>query len=448
MFILAVLLLIGTVGAQSPAETPVVEVPFEFNNTGLLRDAIPEVNIPPIDIPELPFPITPDNFTVPSGPSNPLPNVPPKLIEPAIFKILWPKLTVVVGTSPSADVKVDTQNPNGFSDVMEEVMQYFTFSENVQMARGRKIMILEEGVYPSAKQIWINSNNTEIKGQGTDKTIIKLADNSPTWLVANTSRSPGLIRGKFISYITFKDLTMDGNWVNQDNSGLVSFSKSGLYFQACENVEILNVKINNFPESGLVVGFDAFGERESKKFTVSNCEFSNNQVIGISLIKAHEFNIQSNIFNNNTDKNIYLTEGTDQVAILNNQISNGDYGIMTSVHGGYGVSNVQIENNKFINTNLAGIYTYNASGIVAKNNMIDGSRSCMKLSATNNSMFSNNICDNILLWSGKRNTTGFQSCEDCVNTILNNTLVTNGAMTKSISIPFMVICLLVTVLAF
>jgi parallel beta-helix repeat protein len=393
----------------------------------------PNITIPipsPITNPN----ITNPNITIPSSPA------PPVIIYPILYDQLSPKTSITIGYSQSADVIVDQNIPDSFYNATQEVLNYLTFIEQTNGNLSPKTIMIESGTYTTSIQITIDSNNTEIKGVSSTDTIIQLASNSPSWLNTNTSRSPGLIRTKFTSNLYFHDFTLDGNQVNQPSGGLFSLSKSGLYLHACTNVMISNIAIINFPESGLVIHEDTITNTQSSNISTMNSKMDNNYLNGIEFAGVLTSSIEGNTISNNyggigqKGGGILITQGSQYIIITNNNYTNNNYGIVTNLHLAKQVGFITIENNNINNSTQAGIYASNSTNIYFEHNLVDISRTCWKLNTIANSIFANNTCNDILLWSGKKNTTGFDKCVNCVNTTIETNRLTSDATTLTMSL--------------
>jgi hypothetical protein len=416
---------------------------------GQLTSPQPIIRNSPIPNPNITIPIpspnpniTNPNITIPSSPA------PPVIIYPILYDQLSPKTSVKIGYSQSSDIVVDQNIPDSFYNGTQEVLNYFAFLEQTNGNFAQKSLMIDAGTYDSSIQITIDCNNTEITGVSSKDTIIQLASNSPSWLNLNTSRSPGLIRTKFTGNLYFHDFTLDGNQANQPSGGLFSLSKSGLYLHACTNIQISNVSIINFPESGLVINEDTITNTQSSSISITNSKMDNNYLNGIEFAGVITSSIIGNVISNNyggigqKGGGIFITEGTQYISIKNNNFTNNNYGIVTNIHLGKTVTFIDIQRNTFENETLSGIYSSNSSNVYFDYNLVSTTRNCWKLSRVDNSIFANNTCNDILLWSGKRNTTGFDKCVDCVNTTIESNKLTSDAttLTMSLTMFFMSIC--------
>jgi hypothetical protein len=418
-----------------PPSPPVVQPPT--NNT--VPTPSPPVVQPPTNN-TVPPTVPPTNDTI----IPPVAPVPPVIVTPILYDQLWPKTTVTVGFSSSADIKVDATVYNSFYNGTQEVLDYFVFIETFKQVVDPKKLLIEAGTYDTTTQIYILSNNTEFAGVSSKDTIIQLADNTPSWLNANSSRSPGLLRTKFVDNLYLHDFSVDGNQANQALGGLSSLSKSGIYIHACTNVMITNIRVGDFQESGLIIHEDTIVNVQSSNVQITNSQFDSNYQNGIELYGVVSSSMTNNLISSNIGGiglkggGILITQGSQDIKVQTNNFTDNNYGIITNLHLAKQVGFVTIENNNIENSTLAGIYSSNSTNVYFTNNLINISRSCWKLNTIENSIFANNTCKDILLWSGKRNTTGFDKCVDCLNTTIETNALTSGAPSLKVSMTMLI----------
>jgi hypothetical protein len=399
------------------------------------------------------YPALPPYVPIEFAPDIPNTNV--TIVEiPYAFEKLWPKTSIRIGYGSSSDFIVDKNNPNSFYNATISSLEYFAYCEKYKEMNEKKTLLIENGLYTTSNQIWILSNNTDVSGENINDTIIQLADNTSSWLIAGISRSPGLLRTKYTQGVHIHDMTIDGNKIKQIEGGRSTFSKSGVYIQSSVDSRVSNIKVRNFQQSGIVISEDKITEHKNTNINIYNSIFENNDDNGVVISGTDTAVILNSTFQNNVGSmkgngcSIYLTGDTANIAISRNVFNNENFGVITNMHGGIAPSFVTITNNVFQNVSETPIYSTNSSYIYFQYNLVDNSTSCMKLNRLQNSIISNNICEDIILWSGKRNYTGFEKCLDCMNTTITaNSLTSDAISISKFAITNIILAILIATIA-
>lgn len=259
---------------------------------------------------------------------------------------------------------------------------------------------LRSGTYYLSTNLFLKEN-IHLTGDGIDKTILKLEDFAPSFIVG-TRRKSGLLRASFKNNITVSNLTLDGNKNNQYTDENHSYGRFGLFTEACDDVLFDYVKIINFQG----YGFDPHGKKGDEYFwannlTITNCIAENNTWDGFALDQTFNIEVDNCTAINNGRHGFNIITGSKYVVVKNSiAIDNGYYdpyggsgcGIMIQNNHYLNTSYVSLENNYLENSKKAGICLNDVSNVYASENKIVKSCTCFELIDSSESEIIDNKC--------------------------------------------------------
>jgi hypothetical protein len=204
-------------------------------------------------------------------------------------------------------------------------------------------MDLPSGIIEISSPLIITHSNFSIIG---NKTTIRIKDNAncPAIIIGN-------IRGKPVTNILIKDITIDGNKSNQSREfykytkkGVIN--NDGILIQNANHVNIENVTISNCKSGGLVSTldcdtlsidhltsynneYDGIACYETTNSTFKNLCLTNNGAAGISLDNHFNDNMFSNVDINNNQTGIFMRNSNNNV-FLNIAMKNNKLGAFIS----------------------------------------------------------------------------------------------------------------------
>lgn len=286
------------------------------------------------------------------------------------------------------------------------------------------ILYIKEGVYLLNKYIEIPSN-VELKGDGIDKTILKLADKSPLFMYNNAKKS-GFLRSRMTSNIYIHDLTLNGNKLKQNTDPDSVYGRYGVFTEGCKHIVLDKMKVVNFQG----YGFDPHGWKTAPNgpiygdnITITNCVAENNNWDGFTLDQSYNYRVENCIAKNNGRHGFNFCTGTQKSIALNNVASrNGWYyyaggrgcGINIVNNQGFGTGNITLFNNSIDSSKTAGICLNDVFDIVVSNNkVVQGGNynynkpySCMYFEKVRSSRVIGNICPKNSIMENKKSPTG------------------------------------------
>jgi hypothetical protein len=181
------------------------------------------------------------------------------------------------------------------------------------------------GVFIFSEPIVLQTDNITVEGSGSD-TVLRLGNNvnQPLMVIGSTQTTEQFQTPFRVRNITLKNLTLDGNGINQtvevasgDISGGLEIRNNCLTIRGAEDIFIENVVTMNARSGGVVLekdcrrinirGFESYGNHfdgfaayETRDSLFEGLHLHHNQAAGISLdIKFHNNTIKtSRIFEN------------------------------------------------------------------------------------------------------------------------------------------------------
>jgi hypothetical protein len=291
-----------------------------------------------------------------------------------------------------------TSNPQSNTVMFRNIMNL--------MKKGGGILYIKEGEYLLDNSFEMY-NNTEVRGSGMDKTILKLSDYAPPFKYGNSARS-GFIRSKMNHNLTVKDITLDGNKVKQYTDSTSKYGRYGLFTEGSDNVLIDNVKIKNFQG----YGFDPHGwkgapggPKYGNNINITNCVADNNDWDGFTLDQSYKYLVENCLAINNGRHGYNFCTGTkDSIAKNNVAINNGWYyytgGRACSINVVnnqlFGTGRITLTGNILKNAKSAGVCLNDVFDINISNNEIHGNgaakQMCMYFENVKTSNVTNNKC--------------------------------------------------------
>ena len=278
----------------------------------------------------------------------------------------------------------------------------------VRAAGGGRVTI-KQGEYIVSSNLNMYSN-TELVGDGMDKTIIKLQDFARPWRVNRNSRS-GLLRSVYrnenkCENLYVGHLTLNGNKEYQNNDLDSHYGRYGYFSEACNNVYLDSVRIERFQG----YGFDPHGWKKrpgapiyGRNLTIVNCVANDNEWDGFTLDQTQGIFLRNNTAFNNGRHGFNIVTGSFDVQIINaNSYLNGYYyykgtsgcGIVVQNNMLFGTNNVSIINSTFVGDKRGGICTNDVYDIFVDNNGVATRRECFNFANTRNIHVNNNVCNN------------------------------------------------------
>ncbi len=287
--------------------------------------------------------------------------------------------TKIVGTSGvGGGYAVASQNPDGADVVVTSSDARSEINAAIASlpATGGTIYLME-GTYPVFNTINV-PNNVTISGAGA-ATIIKLADladASTTGIFTNSDTATG-------KNVTIKNLTIDGNSVNQDIN-----TDSGIYFDHMSGGTISNVSVSDM---GYASGISLYSSNFN---TITDTTLSSNY--GGIYLSASSNNIISNNYTASGPDGITLDASSSNIVTGNNIRAHNTHGIFLNT-----AANNTIDSNKIYDnggtTSNNGIYLAAAdSNTITGNEITDTSctTTCYAIAISNSTSDTNYLADN------------------------------------------------------
>lgn len=230
---------------------------------------------------------------------------------------------------------------------------------------------LQAGVYQVTTHIRMPSY-TCLFGEGIDKTIIRLRDNSPKWF------NSGVIRSRHTAHITISDLTIDGNKDRQLSNNIFggAYGRFGFYSELTNYVYIRRVAANN----NRGYGFDPHGSKEHWAYylLLENCRAFNNSLDGFTLDQTLYVGLLNSVARDNYRHGVNVVTGTRYCRI--HRVLSRDNGFDSGIG-----CNIMLQNNQFFNTS----HVY-----VTRSKLYNGRKAGMCMNDVDNVAFERNSIHN------------------------------------------------------
>jgi Right handed beta helix region len=287
---------------------------------------------------------------------------------------------------------------------------------------------LSEGIYLLSSQLAVGTN-TIVNGGGLDRTVLKLIDYAPSFII-DERKTSGLVQAYLMTNITVANMTIDGNKMNQYNDANHTYGRFGFYIQACHDVVVDRVRVTSFQE----YGFDPHGWKDahiwSDNLTIMNSISDNNNWDGFTLDQTNNIQLINCTAYNNGRHGFNIVTGSQNTTLVNSSsYDNGFYYSGNTFAGGCGViaqnnfdfntGSVIIDNVHVRNASRAGICANGVFDAVITNNTIEVGPLCMEIVNTNGTRLENNVCNG---------TTRYISASGNTNNVLINNTYTSGSM--------------------
>lgn len=275
---------------------------------------------------------------------------------------------------------------------------------NITKTGGGVVHILE-GEYTLYWNLFIE-DNIHLKGDGMFKTILRLADKAPAWRNGSYKKS-GFVRARLTDNLIVSNLTLDGNKHNQLNDADHHYGRYGLFTEGCNHVWFDNVRITNFQG----YGFDPHGWKAGgiwgEYLTITNCLSDYNDWDGYTLDQTYYIDVINCTARYNGRHGFNIVTGSKFVTLQNNNaIGNGYYykdlhesgkngsgcGYMTQNNKYFGTSHIRVMENYAKNNKKAEICVNDVHNVVIRDNLLDGSCTCLHAVNVKTIEFIHNEC--------------------------------------------------------
>lgn len=286
--------------------------------------------------------------------------------------------------------------PNDSTKVHSKIQEAI---DNI-IVNGGGIVHIKEGTYVLMRNLLVQGNRTHLEGDGIDKTIIKLDDFAPSFIIGDSKRS-GFIRSRATSDFIVSNMTIDGNKNYQYYDDDSVYGRYGLFTEGCTNIWFDNVKVINFQG----YGFDPHGWKTAnilgKYLTISNCIAENNNYDGFTIDQTYYAYIVNCISNNNGRHGYNIVTGAKFINLTNNIAThNGFYdpyggsgcGYMVQNNQLFGTSDVTMNNNSAFHSKKSSLCLNDVYNVTFAENYINDSNYCFHFVKTRSSIIFNNIC--------------------------------------------------------
>ncbi len=259
-------------------------------------------------------------------------------------------------------------------------------------------LLITEGVYELSKNIRM-FENTEIRGSGLNKTVLKLKDKALPWM-DETEKNAGMIYSTEQNNLMIRSLTLDGNKQNQGTSAMEKYGRYGIFMDGCNNVTYDTVGVMNFQG----YGFDPHGIKPSvwgKTLIIRNCVAENNDWDGYTLDQTENITMINNIARNNGRHGFNIVTGSRDVLMMNNFIQGngftyegigGGCGVAIQNNDNYGTKRVRVMNNTIIKSDRSGVCLSGVDDILVSNNTVIDSKECIDVTISSNIVLRDNKC--------------------------------------------------------
>lgn len=308
---------------------------------------------------------------------------------------------------PSASAVYVITNPNNSTQVYSVLQKAIT-----DIGSPGGVVHVLQGSYVSIKNLFIFNHKIHLKGDGIDKTILKLDDYAPPFINGNSKKS-GFVRMRSVNHFILSNMTIDGNKNNQYYDEDHAYGRYGVFTEGSEKVWFDYVKVINWQG----YGFDPHGWKTEgiwgRYLTVTNCIAENNGYDGFTLDQTYYMYVKNCISNNNARHGFNVVTGT-KYALLENNIAthNGFYdpyggsGCAFTVQNNqqFGTSDVEMKNNYAFHNKKAGLCLNDVYNIKFNNNNVTDTTSCFNIDRAKSSVLSYNICNTKKLVTSKNST--------------------------------------------
>jgi hypothetical protein len=290
------------------------------------------------------------------------------------------------------------------SDAFSAIQDAF---KKVKAAGGGKVTI-KQGIYIVSSNLNMYSN-TELVGEGMDKTILKLRNYASPWKVG-TKRSAGFIRSAFknenkCENLYVAHLTLDGNKAKQKKDENSMYGRYGYYTEGCVNVYVESVRVQKWQG----YGFDPHGWKTapggslySKNLTMVNCIANHNDWDGFTLDQTNGMFLRNNTSYNNGRHGFNVVTGSRNVYITGAvSLHNGYYyyegssgcGITLQNNLKYGTYGITVVNSTLAYDKKCGICTNDVYNVKINKVNVVTKRECFFFKNARSFTVTNNMCN-------------------------------------------------------
>lgn len=314
-------------------------------------------------------------------------------------------LATIVASASAYDVYVASKTNTAFTH-WDYICDQASDNVEIQAAldlvksKGGGTVWLSDGLFILSKNVAINGNSITIRGQGMDKTILRLKNGASKFAKA------GFIRSVDTRDIAMRDMTLDGNKAYQSTSTDTNYGRYGVFTETCNNTVFDGLRVINWYGYGI----DPHGEggvyHPGYYCQVTNNVVENNGYDGITIDKTENTIVSGNTVRNNGRHGINVVTGSKFTNIMNNIIENNGWyyggstgvgcGIMLQNNQGFDTRDALIQDNRLSNSSRAGICLTDVENIHITNNRILSTKLCMRVkmidSADNIVIENNNYC--------------------------------------------------------
>ena len=253
-------------------------------------------------------------------------------------------------------------------------------------SKGGGTVYIREGTYLMNNNLE-TYNNLRVTGDGIDRTILKVIDNSPSFTAAS------LIHCKNDRNVVIANMTLDGNKKNQ-----VSTPNHGFWSEFCDYQWIDTVKAVNFQK----IGIFAHGSNKLNNMytTITNSIASNNDIDGFSTDYTRMVTVDGCLADANGRHGFMAIINATYTTVSNSQFSNNGY-THNSTGCGFMVENdnvgllvptITANNNVVLANKKGGMCLDASSGLRLNNNDVKDSQHCFMFNRAVKSELYDNIC--------------------------------------------------------
>lgn len=299
--------------------------------------------------------------------------------------LLYPKGTAYNINKPSDPVHVNDVMQRAITDIGNN---------------GGGVVHFKQGTYVSIKNLFIYGHKIHLKGDGIDKTIIKLADYAPSFIIGN-SRKSGFVRTRSSNDLIVSNMTLDGNRNKQYSDEDHEYGRYGFFTEGSTNVWLDRVKVINFQG----YGFDPHGWKSEgiwgRYLTLTNCVAENNGYDGFTLDQSYYIYVDKCIANRNGRHGFNIVTGSKYVNITNSVAYFNGYadpyggsgcGFMTQNNQQFGTSDVIYQYNTAIHSKKAGFCMNDVYNIRILNNYVNDTNICLHFYKARSTAITQNTC--------------------------------------------------------
>ncbi len=305
---------------------------------------------------------------------------------------------VVIGKSSNANFV--TGNGDAFS-AFQQALAYMKMT-------GGGIIKVENGEYVISQFISLQ-NNTRFIGNGSDKTVIKLATGSSPSL-----RKSGMINAIGMSNIEISGITLDSNGVS---------SRDGIYIAGCSAIQMTDIKVKSFQRYGFSVQSKntlkskniIFNKLESHSSGVDGFQFDNVENIRLKELKStssgrHGFSLLGNVsdfnmemsssekdgwtyYNGTMTVNVDSGNTTTTTTIIKSNVNEGGCGVFVQNKLDEISQRIRIASTTIDTAKRCGFDASRVNNLMLTDNKVSNTPLCMKLASINGATISGNTCD-------------------------------------------------------